>query len=145
MAYSGYLIKVGTGGSAYTIPLKYMRYETYQVTYYTQDLDSYRDADGVLHRNALQSRIGKIEFNTPIINNSDFETLMSNIRSQYSDPNEKRASVTFYVPEINDYVTQPMYIPDVVTKIRNVNENTNTISYTETRIAFIGYGVKPND
>lgn len=140
MAYSGYLIKVGTGGGAYTIPLEFMRYETYQVTYYVQDLDSYRDANGELHRNALTSKVGKVEFNTPIINNSDFETLMSNIRSQYSDANEKRLTATFYVPEINDYVTQSMYVPDVVTKIRNVNENNNTISYTETRIAFIGYG-----
>lgn len=135
MAFSGYLVKVGT----YKIPLSYMRYESYQITYYTQDLDSYRDSDGVLHRNALQHKIGKLEFNTPIMNNTDFSTLMSSLKAQMSDPTEKKASVTFYVPEDDAYVTQDMYIPDVVTKIRNVDEGSNTISYQETRIAFIGY------
>lgn len=135
MAFSGYLVKVGS----YTIPLKYMRYESYQITYYTQDLDSYRDSNGVLCRNVLQHKIGKLEFNTPIMNNTDFSTLMSSLKAQMSDPTEKKASVTFYVPEDDAYVTQNMYIPDVVTKIRNVDEGSNTISYQETRIAFIGY------
>lgn len=135
MAFSGYLVKVGT----YEIPLSYMRYESYQITYYTQDLNSYRDSDGVLHRNALAHKVGKLEFNTPIMSNTDFSTLMSSLKAQMSDPTEKKASVTFYVPEDDAYVTQDMYIPDVVTKIRNVDEGSNTISYQETRIAFIGY------
>ena len=135
MAFSGYLVKVGT----YEIPLSYMRYESYQITYYTQDLDSYRDSDGVLHRNALQHKVGKLEFNTPIMSSSDFSTLMSSLKAQMSDPTEKKASVKFYVPEDDAYVTQDMYIPDVVTKIRNVDGASNTISYQETRIAFIGY------
>lgn len=135
MAFSGYLVKVGT----YEIPLSYMRYESYQITYYTQDLDSYRDSDGVLHRNALQHKVGKLEFNTPIMSNSVFSTFMSSLQGQMSDPTEKKVSVKFYVPEDDAYVTQDMYIPDVVTKIRNVDDVNNTISYQETRIAFIGY------
>lgn len=139
MAYAGYLIKIGSGNNAYIIPLKYMRYESYQITYYTQDLDSYRDADGILHRNALQHKVGKIEFNTPLMNNTEMETLLSNIRSRYIDANEKKILVTFFVPESNLYIAQDMYVPDIVTKIRNVDEAHGIINYQETRIAFIGY------
>ena len=139
MAYYNYLIRIGSGGDAWTIPLKYMRYETYQITWYTQDLDSYRDADGILHRNALEHRVGKIEFTTPLMNNSQMEMLLSAIRSRYIDSNEKKILVNFYVPELNVYKTQEMYVPDIVTKIRNVDETAGTLNYSETRIAFIGY------
>ena len=139
MSFSGYLIKVGGAGNTYTIPLKFMRYETYQVTYNTQDLDSYRDADGVLHRNALTHKVGKIEFNTPTISNSEMETLLSNIRAKFINAQEKRILVTFYNPDSDAYITQEMYMPDISFKIRNVDENANTLNYSETRIAFIGY------
>ena len=139
MAFSGFLIKLGSGGSAYTIPLKYMRYETYNVTYSTQDLDSYRDSNGILHRNALTHKVGKVEFNTPMMNNSEVETLMSAIRGKYINSTEKKVSATFYVPELNDYVTQDMYVPDIEFNIRNVDAVNNVVNYNETRIAFIGY------
>lgn len=135
MAFSGWLIRVGS----YTIPLKFMRYETYQVTYNTQDLDSYRDADGILHRNALDHKVGKVEFNTPTISNSEMETLLSNIRSQFTDAKERKLNVTFYNPDSNIYLSQSMYMPDITFKIRNVDEAHHTLNYSETRIAFIGY------
>jgi hypothetical protein len=133
MAFNGSLIKVGT----YDIPLSFMRYETYKVTYSTQDLDSYRDSNGELHRNALTHKVGKVEFNTPILTNTQMETLLSHIRAQYTDATEKKASVKFYVPHTESYITQNMYVPDINFEIMNVNGT--TIRYKETRIAFIGY------
>ena len=58
MAYSGYLIKVGT----FTIPLSIIRAETYSAYESTTDLDSYVDGNGELHRNALDHKAYKVEF-----------------------------------------------------------------------------------
>lgn len=56
MAYAGFLIRVGS----YKIPHSWIRAETYTVTKTGQDLDSYRDANGLLHRNALTHWVAKI-------------------------------------------------------------------------------------
>ena len=139
MAFSGYLMKVGSGQTEFTIPLSLMRYETYQITWQTLDLDSYRDSDGVLHRNALTHKVGKIEFNTPLITNTDVKTLMDGITGAYVNATEKKLLATFYVPETDSYVSQYMYVPDIDFTIRNVDTVNNVINYGETRIAFIGY------
>lgn len=46
MAYSGFLIKVGD----YTVPFRYIEAKKYKCSIKGQDLDSYRDANGILHR-----------------------------------------------------------------------------------------------
>ena len=80
MSYNGFLIKVGD----YEISMKrFIAAESYQVTRNVQDLDSYRDADGVLHRNALQHAPIKVEFNTPaLLTNTDIAEFMGNLKSR---------------------------------------------------------------
>lgn len=135
MAYQGYLIKVGD----YVISgKKYIRADSYSATLIVQDLDSYRDANGVLHRNALTHKVNKIEFETPaMLTDKQMEELLSNIRRNYTNASEKRASVTVYVPELNDYMTQDMYIPDLQFSMYGVFNN--VIRYNPLRIAFIAY------
>ena len=103
MAYSGFLIKVGD----YIIPAnKYIKADSYSVYRNIQDLDSYRDANGFLHRNVLSHVANKVEFETPaMINNVEFANLMKNIQRNYmSSLEERKALVTLYIPEIDDYV-----------------------------------------
>lgn len=133
MAFSGYLLKVGD----YTVPLSFMRYDTYQVGYHGQDLDSYRDANGELHRTALTHRVGKIEFNTPMMTQTQFQSVWANVKAKYTNEVEKRANVTWYDVENDTYHTQAMYVPDITPQIRNVDGN--TINLNEVRIAFIAY------
>lgn len=136
MAYNGYLVKIGT----YTVPFDYIKYETYQAVYSVNDLDSYRDANGELHRTALKRRTIKVEWETPDMSNSEFETLMGNIRSQYLSayPYQKAVSLTAYVPEINSYVTEVCYLTsDVNFSIRAADSN--GLRYSPVRLAFIGY------
>ena len=80
MAYNGFLIKVGD----YTIPTnKYIKANSYSALYSTSDLDSYRDANGVLHRQALDHKLLKIEFETPaMLTNDEMSALMANIQSK---------------------------------------------------------------
>ncbi|MEE1071557.1 MAG: DUF6711 family protein [Cellulosilyticum sp.] len=134
MAYSGFLIKVGD----YTIPFKFMKAESYQVTRNVQDLDSYRDANGKLHRTALEHIVHKVEFETPaMLTNTEVSEFMSNIRRNYTVPVERKALVTLYVPEFDTYETQEMYMPDIPFQIYGTYNN--KLTFKPFRVAFIGY------
>lgn len=134
MAYAGYLIKVGT----YTIPLSIIRAETYSPYKSVTDLDSYVDANGELHRNALDHIAYKIEFETiPLLTDVQFGDLMSNLYAQMSNQLERKASVTAYIPEINDYITQDMYMPDIKPVLYYADGE--KVQYNQIRLAFIGY------
>lgn len=136
MAYSGFLIKVGD----YIIPAnKYIKADSYSVYRNIQDLDSYRDANGVLHRNVLSHVANKVEFEIPaMLTNVEFASLMKNIQRNYiSSLEERKALVTLYIPEIDDYVTQEMYMSDVKPTIYGTYGG--IVRYNAVRIAFIGY------
>lgn len=135
MAYAGYLIKVGN----YEVPAdKFIKTQSYKATLNVQDLDSYRDANGVLHREALEHRVNKVEFETRnMLTNTEMSELMKNIADNYTVPAERKFIGTFYVPEIDDYVSQDMYMSDVTFPIYGVFDE--VIKYSPTRIAFIAY------
>lgn len=134
MAYEGYLIKVGD----YIIPFKCIKADSYSAYRSIQDLDSYRDANGVLHRTALEHIPNKVEFETKaMMTNETFAQLMKNIQANFTNANERRASVTIYVPETDSYVTQDMYMPDITPKIYRATDK--VVQYASTRLAFIGY------
>ncbi len=135
MAYSGYLVKLG---SDYVVPSKYIAYNSYKVEWSVNDLDSYRDANGELHRNALQRRTLKIEWEIPAMYDSDIKTFMSAIRTRFTNNNEKKLNITAYIPELDAYKTEACYLTsDVNFSIRYADED--KILYDPTRIAFIGY------
>lgn len=139
MAFSGYLIKVGTG-TPVEIPLKYMRAETYKVTPNQRlEWSAERDVTGVLHRETTPNMPPKIEFNTPYMTNADINALNTIITNAYSEPTERKLSVTYYDPETDSYKTHDCYMPDVHYEIRNVDSVRNVINYEELRYAFIGY------
>lgn len=134
MAYSGYLIKIGN----YKLPHSYISAESYSVYKNTQDLDSYRDADGKLHRTALEHTPNKVEFDTRnMLTDVQFANLMENIRNNFTNTAERTASVTLYIPESDSYVTQDMYMSDIQPQLYFADSK--KIQYKPIRIAFIGY------
>ena len=133
MAYSGYLISIND----YVIPLTYINEKTYKCTYSTMDLDSYRDANGVLHRNAIL-KVPHCSFSTRPLNNIDAETLWSNIRSRYTNAMEKKVIATIYIPETDNYYTGSFYVPDIDMTINHVSGN--RVYYAPITFEFIGYG-----
>lgn len=138
MAFSGYLIKVGS--PAVEIPLKYMRAETYSVTPNQRlEWSAERDVTGVLHRETTANMPPKIEFNTPLMTNKDIKALNTILSNAYSNATERKLSVTYYDPESDTYKTHDCYMPDVKYEIRNVDTVNNVINYEELRYAFIGY------
>ena len=81
MAYGGYLFKVGE----YTVPQKFIKADTYKAYVNMQDIDDYPDANGYLHRNAVELKAVKIEFDVrAMLTGSELEELMSNIRNNYT-------------------------------------------------------------
>ena len=139
MAFSGYLIKVGTG-TPVEIPLKYMRAETYSVTPNQRlEWSAERDVTGVLHRETTPNMPPKIEFNTPLMTNKDIKALNTILSNAYSNATERKLSVTYYDPESDTYKKHDCYMPDVKYEIRNVDTAHNVINYEELRYAFIGY------
>ena len=135
MSYTGYLVKVGD----YEIPAdKFIKTQSYKATLSVQDLDSFRDANGKLHRTALQHRVNKIEFETPaMLTNTQMAELFKNIANNYTVPAERKFIGTFYVPEIDDYVSQDMYMSDPSFTIYGIFDG--VIKYNPVRIAFIAY------
>lgn len=137
MAFNGTLLTVGS----YAITgEKYIGENKYNVTKNIQDMDSYRDANGVLHRNALEHAPIKIELETrDNLTNTDIGTFFGTIKSNFTDAGQRKATVTAYVPEEDNYITQEMYMPDPQFKIKRIDPKTNTIYYEPIRFAFIGY------
>ena len=136
MAFTGYLLKSGND----VFPLQYVYKESYKVTpNRRQDLDPYRDANGKLHRNTLAHTATTIEFQTKPMWNNQFETVMSWLRSHYSDSQEKKIALSYYCPDINDYKTGNFYVPDIEMTMDLVDTVNNKIFYMSTTIEFIEY------
>ena len=119
------------------MPEKYIKYDSWKTTYETLDLDSYRDANGLLHRNALASRKIKVEFETPHLYRNEMIALMTTIRSAFISNAEQSLNITCYVDEIDDYVTQKCYL--VNTQFQIAQNSPQGVIYAPTRIAFVGY------
>lgn len=134
MSYNGYLIKVGS----YTIPQDKIRASSYSAVLHGQDLDSFRDANGLLNRTALEHTVPEVNFElVPMLTNNDVSDIFSQIKSNYLIPIERKVSATVYVPELDDYVTQDMYMPDVSFPIYGTYNG--VITYNAIAISFIGY------
>lgn len=134
MSYSGFLVKVGN----YIIPAnKFIRAESYSVYANMQDLNPYTDANGYAHREAVELKAIKVEFETPaMLTNAEFEELMSNIRANYISSRERSLYLTAYIPEYDSYVTQKAYMADFQPKIYGIFDG--VIKYSPVRLAFIG-------
>ena len=134
MAYSTYLLKIGD----FVFPRNLIKADSYSVYKSVTDLDSYVDADGVLHRNALSHYGYKCEFDTvPQMTNTQFASLMSSIYGQFTNTTERKAIVSMYIPEIDDYVSVDAYMPDIKPQMYYADDN--IIKYDSIRFAFISY------
>lgn len=133
MAYEGYLLKIGD----YKVPSDYIRPESYSPYINMQDIDPWTDADGYLHRNAIELKALKVEFETPaMLTNTTLETFLSNIRENYISAKERTFNVTAYIPETDSYVTQKAYLADFTPVIYGIFNG--VIIYNPIRFAIIG-------
>lgn len=133
MAYEGWLLRLGT----YIFPQNKIKAETYQAYVNMQDVDPWTDANGYLHRNAVQLKALKVEFETiAMLTDREFAEIMGNIRSNYISETDRTLNITAYIPEYNSYVTQKGYLPDFTPQIYGTYGG--VIRYNPIRLAFIG-------
>lgn len=126
-----YLFKFGS----YTIPNEYMAEDGYECTpNQRQDLDPFTDQFGVTHRNALQHTKTDITITFRDLKWSEFQTLISNIVSNYSIINERDAICTYLDMETFTMKEGHFYLdPSCKFQIRKLNEKVPafTLRFTE--------------
>ena len=136
MAYQGFLLKLGN----YTFPQNYIRPESYSAYVNMQDVDAWTDAEGYLHRDAVNLKALKVELETKaMLTNKEFATIMSNIQKNYTVAKARQLQITAYIPETDSYVTQTGYMADFQPQMYGTYGG--VIHYNPIRLAFIG-GVK---
>lgn len=134
MAYSGWLVKVGED----IIPAdKYIKAESYSAYANMQDVEPWTDANGHLHRNAVELKAMKVEFETPaMLTNTGLTEFMKIIQSNYTVPSARQFLLTAYIPEYDDYKTQTAYLADFQPQI--YGNYGGIIRYNPIRFSFIG-------
>lgn len=138
MGYEGYLLKMSNPDSQneeIEIPHKYMQYDSFKTKVNTQDLDSYQDSEGYLHRTVLDHTQIKMEWNFPECDNIFLQELLNIFRSIWGNGPERACRCTTYVPEWNDYYTGIFYMPDPEFNIRSVSNG--IVKYKSVRFALI--------
>ena len=132
MAFTGQLITIGS----YNVPLNVMIAQSYSVTYSVLDLDSYRDANGVLHRNAIR-KVPQVSVTLEPRDSSTIATIFQNIASQFTSSAERKVTATVFIPETNGYYTGDFYLPDIQFTIDYIKNN--TVYYEPVTLELIGY------
>ena len=135
MSYSNFIFKVGD----YIISGKdFISADGISITMNVQDVDSYRDANGELHRESLEHSPIKVEFSTRnMLTDVQMQELLGNIRRNYINAAERKVLATVYVPELGDYKTCYMYMATPTPEIYGILKG--VIYYKSMRLAFIEY------
>ena len=136
--YNGFLIKLGD----YIVPKRYMQSGSYNTSLGVIDVDSGRNANGKLVRNALEDRKNVAEFMTPLnMIEADKKDLFDNVAANYIIPKERKLLATLWVPEISDYMTQEVYLQDPQITINHdfTDEYEGELYYQPIKMAFTAY------
>lgn len=135
MAYSGYLFRFGN----YTFPGKYILWDSFEINpNQRQDLDSYTDANGLTHRNAISHTKTQIQFTTMEIPEKSMKSIMEHMTENYLNAKERDANCTYYDTEHFKYKTGHFYLdPSFQMKLLGVKDG--ELWFNEATWLFIEY------
>lgn len=97
----------------HAFPNKYIYKESYVGALEVQDLDSTRNANGVLVRNVLDHTAYTITFNTVPCYNTDMKKIFDDFFNYHyltGHEKERKLKVNFYVNETDSYETGEFYL-----------------------------------
>lgn len=138
--FNGNLIYIFMANGKYIpFPNKYIKYDTYKYTRSVQDLDSYRDGNGVMHRTALDHQVIKAEWNSPIMHLSDYHAMMALLEKNYIVQKERKLHVKYYDVDKDMYYDGYVYMPDHTAQIYGIDEKRGDMLVNEVRFAIIEY------
>lgn len=135
-----YFVKVirASDNTAVPIPNKYISLTSYVSTpHQRQDLDSYQDNLGKLHRNTLDHTRSKLEWNTPPLFERELLSLQNILNSGIINAKERKLKIIHYCFDTHTYEQGEFYMPDITFTpllIRN-----GEVLMDKVRLAFIEY------
>ena len=132
MAFDGWVLKINDK----KFPMDIIAFESYKVTpNQTMDLDPYRDADGLLHRNILSHKASSVEFSTHVLR----ERQLDSIRWAITDDMRAKCNVQYWNPIKGIYESGEFYMADIALDIINVDEARKDILYKPIQIILTEY------
>lgn len=138
--FDTYFVKVirASDNTAVPIPNKYISLTSYVSTpNQRQDLDSYQDNLGKLHRNTLEHTRSKLEWNTPPLFERELLSLQNILNSGIINSRERKLKIIHYCFDTHTYEQGEFYMPDITFTpllIRN-----GEVLMDKVRLAFIEY------
>lgn len=132
--YNGYLVRLGNT----EFPMNYILENSYKTKpNQRQDLNPYRDASGLLHRNVVAHQPSTVEFQLRKPTNAMVSAVNALLNNAFTNSAERKLTMTYYVPESDDYQTGEFYVPNPEYHIHHINGD--TIYYNHFTLEFIEY------
>ena len=126
-------------GAVTPIPNKYISLASYVSTpHQRQDLDSFQDNEGRLHRNTLTHTRSKLEWNTPPLYERDLIKLQDILNSGIINGMERKTKIIHYCIDTHTYEQGEFYIPDITFTPLRIMPN-GELLLDKVRLAFIEY------
>lgn len=138
MAFAGYLIKLGST----VLPNSFLLADGWEETPNQRtEIDAYRDADILLHRETSSNYKSKFTITLRDMNLAEMTAFRAVIDNAIVVDKERKIDVTYWNSEVLDYVhsVTNFYISDTTYKIHTVDEKSNDIHYNSFSMTFIEY------
>ena len=139
MAFSGWLIKFG----GVTLPNSFILADGWESTPNQRlELDAYRDANALLHRETADDFKTSLKLNIRSLNLEEmtaFNNVIGLATLGINDKKQRKVAVNYWNDETLTYDYAEMYMPDVTYAIHTVNEATRDIEYNSFTIELIEY------
>lgn len=137
--FSGWLIKFGD----VVLPNSFILADGWESTPNQRvEIDAYRDANVLLHRETSENFKTSITLNIRAMNLEEmtaFKAVIGLATLDINNKKQRRLMVTYWNDEELDYKTATMYMPDVTYTIHTVNEVDRDIEYNGFTIELIEY------
>lgn len=137
--FNTYFVYVMVNGVQKPIPNKFISLTSYVSTpHQRQDLDSYQDNLGKLHRNTLDHTRSKLEWNTPPLVERELKQLQDLLESAIINSKERKLDIKHYCFDTHTYEQGTFYMPDMTFTPLLIKPN-GEVLMDKVRLAFIEY------
>lgn len=137
--FQGWLIKFGE----VQLPNSFLLRKGWEsVPNQRMELDAYRDANVLLHRETASDFKTKLKLNIremTLLERMAFDNVISLATLSTTDKKQRKVTITYWNDEILDYVTGVFYMTDTTYVIDHVDEQQKDIEYDPFSITLIEY------
>lgn len=132
--FSGYLIKAGNA----IIPGEYIIASTFKSKPNQRiELNAYRDANALLHRDTSKNMKSIVSFETPAMTEEKVRKLLNLFQKAFVEEIERKLEITYWNIEEGNYKKAVVYMPDIEFTICRYDDS--KIEYESFTCQFIEY------